>query len=232
MFELDACELACKFAGIAPLGTEWQGSEPLTCSLTGVAILPGQLAAPFLPSTGFTDEVSLVTRSGVVSGWTAPFLTVGVMTKTQSAIFCSEGVFSLSKDSDRAWLLTTPPTPPWVAVISDSMRQHLVWRTPVTLDNRIMRIRLGKERVLTVNHESVKRALDAIAEQRVIDPTFRHGFLALDRELKDPNHGVIRDDCPPTLRALYQTLSAGEVWALAILAKATPPIPQIPTLLF
>lgn len=219
---------ACEAMGLRPAGRPWTGTEPIPCTLEGVPIQPGDPVDAWLPGPNFTDDVDLAARSGVISGWASVFMRKPVMTKTQRVVFTREGAFSLAKDNDRAWLLLTPPAPPWLAVIGDSTLQHLVWRTPPTLDNRLMFIRLGKETVFRIRPDLVKEALSRIAHQRTLDPNFHHGFVSLDRDAKDLSHGVIRHDTPAELAAFFSTLCAGEIWALSILAKANPPTPILP----
>lgn len=227
---LSPSRFACEAIGALPEGRPWNGAggERLRCALEGVEIQPGDPVERWRPGPGFTDDVDVAARTGVVSGWVSAFMRKPLMQATQRAVFTRDGVYSLAKDTDRAWLLLTPPDPPWLAVIADSTLQHLVWRTPLTLDNRAMRIRLGKDTILTINPDRLQQALQMIQAIRLENPRFTHGFQSLDREGRDPQHGVLRRDAPEHYARFVATLTAGEVWALAILAKANPPTPAMP----
>jgi len=219
---------ACEALGLKPAGTPWRGETSLTCTLEGTEIAPGDWMDGWIPGQNFTDDTDLAARSGVISGWVSVFMRKPVMIKTQRCVFTTEGCYSLATDASRAWLLLTPPKPPWLAVIGDSTLQHLVWRTPLTLDNDLMRIRLGKEAVLTIRRPFLLEALNRIQDERARNPEFRHGFVFLDREAKDAMHGIVRRDTPEELSKFFKTLTNGEIWALAILAKANTPVPTMP----
>ncbi len=224
---IDVAKLACDALGLAPIGRLYDGPDTFVCSLSGRVMGSGDWVAPFKPTSGFTDDLCIMERSGVISGYVAAIMQGPVLIRTQRAVFCADGAYSLAKDDDRAWLFINPPAPPWVAVAGTSIGQHLIWKTPPTLDNAIMQIRVGQEN-LVIRRAVLETALAAIKQERLDNPKFTNGFMSLDRDLKSPNHGIPRTDLPQHLCPLYASLTRGEIWALAALAKAKPVTPNTP----
>jgi len=224
---IDAAKLACDALHLTPLGKQYTGDDTLMCALSGRLMSEGDWIAPFKPTSGFTDDMFIVARSGVVSGYVAAIMQGPVLIRTQRGVFCAAGAYSLAKDDDRAWLFLNPPAPPWVAVAGTSIGQHLIWKTPVTVDNAIMQIRVGQENVV-VRRTVLDAVLAAIKQERLDNPGFTNGFMSLDRDMKAPNHGIPRTDLPAHLSALYASLTRGEIWALAALAKAKAVTPNTP----
>lgn len=235
-------EIAARGFSVAPQGVRW--NESTRCACCGRSIHPGDMAshADFGPS--FMDDTSLAARSGVLCGWCAPFMRKDLLRATQKIVATRDGVYSIAKDDERAWLLLTPPDPPWVAVVSDSQQQHLIWRTPATLDNAVMTIRLGHRLLRIRRHilpEALARAqaaMEIFAEadkKKNASSTARHPFVFLDREMKDPRHGAIRGDIEKRAATSadlaghldwLKRLTPGETWALASLAKSKTPTPM------
>lgn len=229
-------------------GVVWKGPEPTLCVTCGATIAPGGRHVPWTPSRGsFTDWMRLATIMGdVVQTWhvctdCAPLLGNEGLKATASAVINCAGAWSLKTDAQRAWFLRTPPKTPFVACISDAMKQHTAWPATVTVDPALLCVQLGR-RCLTVN-----RALLAEAEEWCIEAadlarengarlTTRHPYARLDREAKEPDHGVLRTDIQrlarrvPRLQMLLDHLTErigdGELWALAHLVKKTPPVPE------
>ena len=130
-----------------------------TCMACGATIAAGEPAVPWKPSKStFTDWPHLERQTGVVCRDCGPFLENRVLTKTQKCVVSRAGAWSLAKDAHRVWWLTDPPKTPFVAVISDSMKQHLVWRAQPTLDRDLLHLQLGR-RTLTIDRP---RALEAV----------------------------------------------------------------------
>lgn len=209
------------------------------CSCCGRPIAAGEPAAPTGFGPSFMDDLSLAARTGVVCGWCVPFLSAEVMRATQKVVITREGVFPLAKDVHRAWFLLTPPEPPYVAVVSDTMIQHLVWRTPVTLSNDLQIVRLG-QRLLKIRRgvllDALKWAQEAIAcidASKTAEKPTRHPYVSLDREMASFTHGLFRTDVARDPRAepwlaRLRKLTLGETWALATLAKRETPTPEKP----
>lgn len=204
------------------------------CMACGTMIPEGAPRLTWKPNQGtFTDWQYLDNHSRVCCPNCVPFLENRMLLATQRCVISATGAWSLSKDAHRAWLLRTPPDPPFVAVISDSMKQHLLWRAAVTVDKDLLRIQIGRSSLMIdrpMLMEAVGWANEAadIARAGGLKVNTRHPFAALDRERAAPAHAVLRNDivryaaAMPRLRTLLDhllMLGEGELWGLSILAK-------------
>lgn len=212
--------IAAEALGLTPHGVAWIGPEPMLCALERRPLLEGEPCVPFKPGANFMDD-AIIARSSIVSGAAALFLAKSVMMKTQRAVFCTQGAFSLATDAARGWFFLSPPEPPYVAVIADSMLQHLVWRAPVNLSRELIQFRHGAK-IHSIRRTRLIQFLDAL---RAHDGP---AFVILDREGKHPSHGILRRDCPPDLAQLLSDATPGELIALATLAKKKPVAPERP----
>lgn len=213
--------LAVEALGLAPLGTPWRGGgDDVLCALEGRPLQPGELVMPWKPKPTFMDDRDTV-PSPLVNGYAAALCGKAVMLKTQRMLFTRDGAYSLATDAARAWFYLTPPEPPFVAVLSDSMLQHLIWRTPVTHSRNHLIMRLG-QRILHIRRPRLIEARDALLAYG------QAAFVRLDREGKDPLHGRLRSDVPADLANALIDLTPGELVALATLAKKNPPTPEQP----
>lgn len=216
--------------------------QPVLCMACGSTIAPGEAALRWAPSPStFTDWQYLArdgenAPSGVVCGDCAPLLGNDGMTPTQHCVISREdGAWSLSKDVNIMWFLRTPPKPPFVAVIADSMKQHLLWRAAVTTDTDLLYVQIGRsslaiDRPLLFQGEAWCIRAAELARELGIRVTPRHPFRTLDRKRAGPEHAILnpriieasRDnrELADLLDALVQ-LGEGELWALSVLAKAT-----------
>lgn len=218
---LSPSRIAAAALGLTPVGHPWGGAPgTLLCALERRPLEPGEPCLPFKPGPNFLDNTS-ITDSSVISGAAALFMAKAVMLKTQRAVFSGEGAFSLATDAARAWFFLTPPKPPYVAVIADSMLQHLIWRAPVNLSQDLIRFRHG-HKLLTVRRPRLIEAM------RVLNALDAPAFVALDRDGKHPGHGVLRASCPPEIARQLVDLTPGELLALATLAKKNPVTPARP----
>lgn len=218
---LSPSSIAAAALGLTPAGRPWGGAAgTLLCALERRPLEPGEPCLPFKPGPNFLDSTAIA-DSSVVSGAAALFMGKAVMLKTQRAVFSPEGAFSLATDAARAWFFLTPPKPPYVAVIADSMLQHLIWRAPVNLSQDLIRFRHG-HKLLTVRRPRLIEAMNAL--RALGEPA----FVALDREGKHPGHGVLRNSCPPELARDLADLTPGELLALATLAKKNTVTPERP----
>lgn len=238
-------DIAIEGARLQPDGVPWTG--PATkCACCGKPVLPGDIAVRDKDRFGqsFMDGPSLAAKgSGAVCGACSAIMNAKPLIKLQSVVVCKDGAYSIGKDVNRAWFLLTPPEPPWVAVVSDTTQAHLIWRTPVTVDNELMIVRLGA-RLLRIRRQRLWQAIEdcqvaanALIVQREASGKrsasdavgdLRHPFVALGREFDRPGQGILRPDfvkaasCSEDLAAVMRRLndlSPGELWALATLVK-------------
>lgn len=228
--------------------------RPCQCMACGQPIATGAVAVPWRPPVGtFTDYQYLVDKQGVLCAWCPAFTAANMMDRTQKMVANCHGAWQLAKDDHRAWLLESPPDPPFVAVVSDQQRQHLVWRAPVTLSKELIGVQVGR-RSLWIDRTALADRLHDCTESASMmrrlgyQVTPNHPFARLDRDLLDAGHGCLNDtalallaaddsadadhdDTAGVRRSLRDrlcrllTTTEGELWALAVLAKATPPTP-------
>jgi CRISPR type IV-associated protein Csf1 len=204
-------------------------SERNSCVCCGKPIAVGDIASAFSPSNGFMDGRALLHLPGrkpVLCGDCAMFFAKGAMMKIQKAVVTTEGAFPIGKIENRAWFILHPPKPPFAVVFSNAKLQHLLWRTPLSLDQNHWLIQLGS-RTLTMNR---RRVLDAHAACLRIGDAYlaakkkqlRSPFLSLDPKFGDCNTGVIRPDILKFASeqqlgheiSCLRSLGTGELWGL------------------
>lgn len=218
---ISASQLAVEALGLTPLGTPWRGREGnVLCALEARPLRMGELVMPWKPGPNFMDDRDTA-DSPLMNGYAAALCAKSVMLKTQRMLFTRDGAYSLATDAARAWFYLTPPEPPFVAVLADSMLQHLIWRTPVTHSRNWLIVRLG-QRILHIRRPRLIAARDALLAYG------QPAFVRLDREGKDGLHGRLRNDVPSELARELADLTPGELVALATLAKRNPPTPEQP----
>lgn len=248
-------EIVCQAAGIEPSGHPSKRSG--FCSYCARPIAEGDVALeqPLAGQRSFTNGADLAASGNKLAcGWCAAIIPKYI-TPLAGTIACKDGVFSVLKDTARAWLFLTPPEPPYVVTIASQQRQHLTWRTPPTLTNDLQIIRYGNE-LLQIRREFLLKAVDACkvagklygeekakaAEEKrggkkVKAKIYSHPFVSLDREMTDLRHGQFfadvwvyaakNEELKQSL-LLLQQCTPGELWALATLAKKETPEPVKP----
>lgn len=248
-----ASEIAVKGAKLELDGAPWNGAAT-RCACCGKPIQSGDIAVRDKDRFGqaFMDGPYLAARgSGAVCGACSAVMNAKPLIKMQRVVATEDGVYPIGKDAERAWFLLTPPKPPFVAVVSDTKQAHLIWKTPPTLDENLMIVRLGQQ-ILRIRRPHLLQAIkdcqlaaDALTEESRSkgrgrpESDLRHPFVALNRELDHPLHGVLRADLlrsplasPGTAVAAaierLKRLTLGETWALATLAKRKVEIPVQP----
>jgi len=180
---------------------------------------------------GFSDNTRSLASSSRCICWRCTVLRQKhLMYGFSAVVITADGVFSISKDVEKAWLFLTPPPAPFMVLHSSSTMQHLSWRTPITLDNRLIRVRFGL-RNFTVRPAIIKQALEIAdrineGEKKYISPVY------LDRKAADSTHGSLtkrgREKLTEQERDFFVNISAGERWALAYLMHSKRPEPRVP----
>ena len=251
-------DLAVSALGIQPEGVPWS-REPTRCACCGKPVLPGDLAVRDKDRFGpqFTDGPYLACKgSGAVCGACSAVMNAKPLRALQRAVVTANAVYPIGRDAHRTWLLLQPPEPPYVAVVSDTKQAHLVWRTPVTMDNNLVVVRLGS-RLLRIRRWLLEQAIsdcqlvaDAVnaardagdgqgRRKKAAVAGLRHPFVALSRELSEQAHGILRrevaceDERSPgsdvgKAVARLKRLGPGELWGLATLAKREVEAPERP----
>ncbi|WPL18985.1 CRISPR type AFERR-associated protein Csf1 [Thiorhodovibrio winogradskyi] len=230
-----------------PPGEAPSAAEAYVCSACQTTQAAGRPRKDWKPKPySFTDWLAL--RPGVQGRLSLcadclPFFSMPVLLATQSLVVNREGAWSLSKDAHRAWFLTTPPAPPFVAMIGDATMQHLVWRARVSYSRELIAVQIGRSSLLIDRPwmlEAVQWARRAAEIGRALGlrVVSQHPFQRLSRhrnDLSDVAHGSMRADylaCAsdhPELRDLLarlQQLGTGELWALAHLTKRKQEAPS------
>lgn len=235
-------ELALRGLEIPVLWDDPLESSRTACMFCGFLIPSGQARFAYKPGASFSDWQYLAARTNVLCAACVRFTENSILMATSHCVINKHGAWSLRKDEQLAWLFTTPPEPPFVVVWSDAQKAHLMWRATVSLDDNLIYVQIGRERI------SVDRALLAHAlewSQELVDIAVAHGedhfagrrhpFIALDRKREDLSHGQLSERIlklsahDARARDLIGNLLAigeGERWALAVLAKRNPVAPK------
>jgi CRISPR type IV-associated protein Csf1 len=133
------------------------------------------------------------------------------------------GVYKLASNEDHAQFVLDPPEPPFVAILSTTQQQHLIWRTPVTLSKELLFVRLGDE-VLSIRPQLVRQALKDY--DALVGLMAAHKLKGLpctfDRDLASERVGSIRSDVRRLALAngladeveRLVSLTMGDWWAL------------------
>ena len=183
--------------------------DPFLCPLCASHRPGGSIGLPFPFGINFSDWANLtgvfgqregpLSRKPVVCGDCIPFMNKPMMALLGAAMFTTEGGFGLRGNSRGTvkgtftggqtilHLILYPPEPPFVATVNSGAAvslAHLLWRTPVTLDKRLIRLRFGN-RLLTIRRRVLDATL-AIAERLELkasvpaDPAVRRGVQAAE----------------------------------------------------
>ena len=204
--------------------------DAVPCSHCARPIERGDLYSPSSVGAFFSDTRNLASSSRSIC-WRCLILRKKPMLNGLSyALITQDGVFQISKDSNKAWLFTTPPPAPFVVMHSSSTMQHLCWRTPVTLDNRRIQIRFGNN-LFVVRPGAVREAL-AIADRMNEGRKKWASPISLDRKAADTGHGTLtnagRDQLSEEEQQILLNITPGERWALAYLMHSKRPQPEQP----
>lgn len=233
-------ELVLRAAGRKPLGEP--AKQAGRCAMCGSEHKEGDLIMPFKPADSFTDWASLrMPQSSVICGWCVEVWNADFTQKYLKSVVSLEGVFPCAKNDHIAYWLLNPPPPPFLIFLGDQKRQHLVWRTDMSLSRDVFSVRFGEKQML-IRREKLVSGLAACHEVvAALNLDRKKGklkspFRSLARELDDFQHGSLRQD----VLALYQTeptlqpyidcllsLTPGEIWGLtAVLYAQNPHRPE------
>jgi len=189
------------------------------------------------------DNCFAAPSSDMSCGWCISLMPKEAMFALRSAVVTLDGAYPLFENAHRAWLFMNPPDPPFIAGISEVNAQHLYWRTPPTLDARLISIRYGSRLFLIRRGrlmnavEACRRAGEILTEASGGKKVIANPYRMLDREISSLSHGLFRDDAlqhsiqNPELADILQFLrecNPGEIWALSSLSKTTPVVPVKP----
>ncbi|EOJ3045516.1 CRISPR type AFERR-associated protein Csf1 [Pseudomonas aeruginosa] len=243
-------DLAMQALGIRPnefLGADtpiWR-APPAPCGRCGRPIHAGEPYKYALARDTFSDTRDLSAPGNPICGACVILGLKPAMNRLSFSVLTKNGVYPIAKDTHKAWLFLSPPPPPFVAVISASTMAHLVWRTPVSLSKERFFLRYGND-LFTIRPEKITSAIScakALKQRREEQQEPKRAnakgasvrlspYLALDRDLANHNHGQLSsaalEHMKPAEKALFLSLTPGEVWALSFLLTTKPPIPEQP----
>jgi CRISPR type IV-associated protein Csf1 len=244
-----ASQLACSAAGLAPEGVAHEHDDTY-CSMCGRAIVQGVPSMIRDLPRSFSDHESL-RPSQFICGWCAAIIPQKILRAFQRAVVTPVGVYNLNKDEARAWFWLTPPEPPFAVVIHNGSALaafHYIWRTPVTLDRRLITVNFDGV-VAHVRHAVIGQAVSHLAVLQ--EHAARDGhkkplntpFKMLNRaSFTSPasGHGVL-NEITQSLAAkhsqcaesalFFSSLNNAELTALSAILKSNPVPPQQPPLL-
>lgn len=163
---LYASELAAKALNLEPAGSPHE-SEPCACGMCQRHIRIGDISQSMnLPKT-FMDYHQTARTEFLCGYCQATTSSQSVMRHFQRSVITEHGIYDIGKDESRSWFWATPPEPPYAVVINHNTLGafHYFWRTPVTLDNRLVQLNVDGA-IFEVRRERVVRAI-AYAQQIV-----------------------------------------------------------------
>lgn len=233
-------ELATKALSLAPAGQAHESADCL-CAMCSRTIRKGDLSvSKSLPKT-FLDFPQL-RPSDWICGFCAATTDQTVMRALQRCVITSEGIYPINTDDARAWLWLTPPKPPFAVVINHSTMAafHYFWRTPVTLDDRLIQMNVDGV-IYEVRRPNVLKAIEhgayLIEQDRKLEKkkgVLKSPFIVLSR---DPSKSARSSNgrISPVALTLAKTdpksqeavdflasLTPGELIALSPMLKQTP----------
>lgn len=241
-------ELAANALALKPVGQPHEETD-CVCAMCRRPIEKGQpsTATKELPRS-FTDWVH-IGSSGYICGWCKATTPQAVMRHLQRSVITRNGIYNLNTDAARSWFWLTPPDPPFSVVINHSVQAtfHYFWRTPVTLDSRIVNLNL-EGTVYQIKRQRVLQAIDAgkllldrASELQLKKDALKSAFVVMQRDPTEPSarnghiHSDARklatmySDCNDAVRFL-ETLNPGEISAASSLLKQKPSVPEQPLL--
>lgn len=140
------------------------------CGICGGAIKAGDACDEMVLTKTFTNQNDLADMS-------APYRCVGCASimadgrfqmQLSSVVITPQAIYPFAKKVDRGFFLINPPEPPFAMVIGVSKQQHVVWRSPINLNNRRFQIQLGDDRV-AIRHSRLMDAVNAVKSIHACD---------------------------------------------------------------
>jgi CRISPR type IV-associated protein Csf1 len=240
-----APQLAALAFGLDPFNIEdgIPATEDSTCAYCGAPILAGDRVVPYPDtlSANFTDgrDVNLERKYAC-----AACLQTAIgkpMVLVQKALVTEKGVFSLSKDSERAHFFLNPPKPPFAVCATSGINvQHILWKTPVTWSVDLIYARYDTL-TLRIRRPHLLKSLEAAQKIAALKEGLgqkRHPFFGLNRHLNESTANTVRQDLRKKATAagltneilILDTCTVGETWALTSLlgSKGSSPTPPAP----
>ncbi|HEJ2342746.1 TPA: type IV CRISPR-associated protein Csf1 [Pseudomonas aeruginosa] len=227
-------ELAASALQLSPDPTlpRWEGMVVDHCSHCAMPIKVGDQYSPLSAGAFFSNTRDLAAFSGIVCWRCVHLRSKTLLNGLSYSVITQKDVYSIAKDTDKAWLFLTPPEPPFVVVHSSSTMQHLAWRTPVTYSKERIHVRYG-DNLFCVRTKILREAMERTeaiigrSEMPWISP------MLTDRKAADSRHGVLNPKAEPFMTPeditfFLESVGPGERWALAYISHSKRPQPVQP----
>ncbi len=243
-----ASELAASALQLQPVGTPHSGPD-CVCAMCQRTIKTGEISQKMELKRTFMDFGHLAI-SDMLCGFCAATSNQTAMRELQRSVICEDGIYNLNTDDARAWFWLTPPPPPYAVVINHNTMGafHYYWRTPVTLDNRLVSVNVDgtvyqvRRPVVLRAIETATRVLHAYNSNSGKKKQLKSAFIMLARA-PGSKPGAVNGHINADLRAFgvanpthhadiefLNTLGTGELIALSPFLKQAPAAPTQPEL--
>lgn len=100
----------------------------------------------------FNNKLDMPEKGDVVCGDCLALWNGDFMQKYSKSYANENGVFKLASSEDMCAFILTPPTVPLVAIYNTRKQQHMIWRTPVCMNQDVLIVRLDDE-LLCINRK-------------------------------------------------------------------------------
>lgn len=202
------------------------------CVQCGRPIQENEAVSKWSPRDGFTDQPLLAKKDGQYlclpcRGVNTPEL---LLYGGRTAAYSGQ-LYTVNRLKQISWLLHNPPAPPFTIAYRTRKQEHILWRTPVNLNQEVVRVAFGQD-IVTVRRAKVMAALKAIPvlnaalESHGVKTTRYGPYVYLSFSRGEPNNGVLRQDilevarADDTVRAAltpFHNLRSDDLWGLAIM---------------
>lgn len=209
------------------------------CALSGQPIKKGDAVAKntFETSVGgsFLDAPSMAYQGGEYVCQDSLIVATGdFISKFNNCLIMEDGVFPISTADEMTWWMLNMPEKPFMMMLRRGVNsQHLIWKTPVNLSNKVFQIRHSNY-IYTINHARLMRAFKLITEAKDYQSRFgkdgvevkftdKHPFLSDNFSISEMRIGVESKSLNADGHALMQKigdLSFGEIYVLGYMAHA------------
>jgi CRISPR type IV-associated protein Csf1 len=207
--------------------------ERASCMLCGTDIAQGEPCESVRLNVNFTDYASLAAPSSDFGCWgcqQARKAENGMLQIAAKAVYTDDGVYKAHSRAEQAYHLYHPPKGRFLWVNSISKAEHVVWRTPIALNEERFPVRVGPHLVV-VERRRVFDALGywrlALAAIQASDKKYANMVQpceSLDPDLMDGGSLRLKKwivalslSEVENLREALTQLSTGDAWALSVL---------------
>jgi CRISPR type IV-associated protein Csf1 len=149
--------------GAEVVGPEWNHDDT-TCVMCGAAVKRGSLGVPADGKRfdkGFNFKLDVKFKGNAACGdCVAVWQNFWMQKGSKSYAVLGEGVFWLSKNTDIAAFVLSPPEAAYVAIFNSRQQAQMIWRTPVAFPSQVLQVRIDDDLIL-IDRERVKQGVKA-----------------------------------------------------------------------